>query len=49
MLLKLARDRSLRQLTPDECDRYLRLESHACPRLTLQGQSQLSQQFISGL
>ena len=49
MLLKLARDRSLRQLTPDECGRYLRLEPYACPRLTLNGRSRLSQQSVSGL
>lgn len=47
MLLKLARDRSLRQLTSDECGRYLRLEPYACPRLTLNGRSRLSQQLIS--
>ncbi|MBW4659626.1 MAG: caspase family protein [Drouetiella hepatica Uher 2000/2452] len=35
MLLKLARDRSLRQLTPEECNRYLRAESGACPTLPL--------------
>ena len=35
MLLKLARDRSLRQLTSEECDRYLRVESGACPTLLL--------------
>lgn len=49
MLLKLARDRSLRQLTPDECGRYLRLEPYDCPRLTLNGRSRLSQQSVSGL
>ncbi|NJR64643.1 MAG: hypothetical protein HC772_03860 [Leptolyngbyaceae cyanobacterium CRU_2_3] len=36
MLLKLARDRSLRQLTPEECTRYLGLEADTCPRLPLQ-------------
>lgn len=33
MLLKLARDRSLRQLTPDECSQYLRLSPEQCPTL----------------
>jgi WD40 repeat protein len=37
-LLEVARDRSLRQLTPDECLRYLRLAPAACPSLQL-GQS----------
>ncbi|MDX2230910.1 MAG: WD40 repeat domain-containing protein [Leptolyngbyaceae cyanobacterium bins.349] len=32
-LLELARDRSLRQLTPDECLRYLRLTPNVCPPL----------------
>jgi WD40 repeat protein/energy-coupling factor transporter ATP-binding protein EcfA2 len=31
MMLKLASDRSLRTLTPDECIRYLRLTPEACP------------------
>jgi hypothetical protein len=35
MLLKLARDRSLRQLSQDECDRYLRLAPEECPALVL--------------
>ncbi|HEY9624699.1 MAG TPA: caspase family protein [Crinalium sp.] len=35
MLLKLARDRSLRQLTPEECIRYLRLIPNRCPALDL--------------
>jgi WD40 repeat protein/ABC-type dipeptide/oligopeptide/nickel transport system ATPase component len=35
MLLKLAHDRSLRQLTPQECDRYLKLVPEACPSLSL--------------
>jgi WD40 repeat protein len=35
MLLKLARSRSLRQLTADECDRYLQLDSNQCPKLPL--------------
>lgn len=34
-LLDVARDRSLRQLTPDECLRYLRLAPNACPALPL--------------
>jgi len=34
-LLTLARDRSLRQLTPEECLRYLRLVPNACPALAL--------------
>jgi WD40 repeat protein/energy-coupling factor transporter ATP-binding protein EcfA2 len=33
-LLKLARDRSLRQLTSEECIRYLRLAPSTCPTLT---------------
>jgi WD40 repeat protein len=33
MLLKLARERSLRQLTPEECNRYLKLSPEQCPRL----------------
>ncbi|WP_421658094.1 caspase family protein [Leptothermofonsia sp. ETS-13] len=32
-LLHLARDRSLRQLKPEECLRYLRLPPNACPTL----------------
>lgn len=32
-LLSLARDRSLRQLRPEECLRYLRLPPNACPAL----------------
>ena len=32
-LLHLARDRTLRQLEPEECLRYLRLSPHACPSL----------------
>ncbi|HEY9628645.1 MAG TPA: caspase family protein [Coleofasciculaceae cyanobacterium] len=35
MLLKLAHDRSLRQLTTEECTRYLRVESGICPTLPL--------------
>ncbi|MGG6292897.1 caspase family protein [Leptolyngbya sp. AN02str] len=35
MLMKLARDRSHRQLTSEECTRYLRVKSHACPNLQL--------------
>lgn len=34
-LLTLARDRSLRQLTPEECLRYLRLVPGACPAVAL--------------
>lgn len=34
-LLALARDRSLRQLTPDECWQYLKLSATACPVLSL--------------
>ncbi|WP_448560568.1 nSTAND1 domain-containing NTPase [Trichothermofontia sp.] len=34
-LLALARDRSLRQLTPDECRQYLKLSATACPVLSL--------------
>ncbi|MBF2027603.1 MAG: caspase family protein [Oscillatoriales cyanobacterium C42_A2020_001] len=34
-LLELARDRSLRQLKPEECLRYLRLTPTACPSLPL--------------
>ncbi|GAB4467854.1 MAG: hypothetical protein OHK0037_24910 [Elainellaceae cyanobacterium] len=34
-LLKLARDRTLRQLTPDECSRYLRLSPDECPQVDL--------------
>lgn len=33
MVLKLARERSLRQLTPEECSRYLRLSPDQCPEL----------------
>ena len=33
MLLKLARDRSFRQLTPQECAQYLNVNSEACPKL----------------
>jgi WD40 repeat protein len=33
MLLNLARQRSLRQLTPDECRRYLKLSPEQCPQL----------------
>ncbi|RMF66864.1 MAG: hypothetical protein D6742_08875, partial [Cyanobacteria bacterium J069] len=36
-LLKLARDRTLRQLTPDECSRYLRMNSDSCPQVDLGG------------
>ena len=35
MLLDLARDRSLRQLTPEECSRYLKLSPNECPVLPL--------------
>jgi WD40 repeat protein len=35
MLLKLARDRSLRQLSQEECDRYLQLAPEECPALPL--------------
>lgn len=35
MLLKLARQRSPRQLTPEECTRYLNLSVEACPVLDL--------------
>lgn len=34
-LLKLARDRTLRQLTPDECRRYLRMLPNECPQVDL--------------
>ncbi|HIK57204.1 MAG TPA: PD40 domain-containing protein [Synechococcales cyanobacterium M55_K2018_004] len=34
-LLKIARDRSLRQLTPEECTTYLRLAAEACPQMEL--------------
>ena len=34
-LLKLARDRTLRQLTPDECRRYLRMLPDECPQVDL--------------
>lgn len=34
MLLKLARERSLRQLTLDECSRYLRLSAEQCTELS---------------
>ncbi|NJR38896.1 MAG: WD40 repeat domain-containing protein [Leptolyngbyaceae cyanobacterium CSU_1_4] len=33
MLLKLAHDRSFRQLTPQECVHYLKVNSEACPKL----------------
>ena len=35
MLLQLARTRSLRQLTPEECSRYLKLTANDCPALSL--------------
>jgi WD40 repeat protein len=35
MLLKLARDRSFRQLTPEECTRYLQLTPETCPKLPM--------------
>ena len=35
MLLKLARDRSFRQLTPQECALYLNVNSEACPKLPI--------------
>ncbi len=35
MLLKLARDRTQRQLTLAECTRYLRLSAPSCPRLDM--------------
>jgi len=35
MLLHLAQERSLRQLTPEECSRYLRLSPDQCPSLPL--------------
>ncbi|MBF2085635.1 caspase family protein [Thermoleptolyngbya sp. C42_A2020_037] len=35
VLLKLARDRTFRQLSPDECRRYLRLSSNECPQVDL--------------
>ncbi|MFQ3628355.1 MAG: caspase family protein, partial [Cyanobacteriota bacterium] len=34
-LLNLARDRTLRQLTPDECRRYLRMLPNECPQVDL--------------
>lgn len=34
MLLKLAADRSVRQLTPEECQRYLRVPPDQCPQLS---------------
>ena len=37
-LLHLARDRSLRQLQPEECLRYLRLSPNACPDLEKGGE-----------
>ncbi|MEP0870950.1 caspase family protein [Trichocoleus desertorum AS-A10] len=37
VLLKLARDRTLRQLTTEECIRYLRLAPNDCPALPTQG------------
>ncbi len=39
-LMKLARDRTLRQLNPDECLRYLGLRPDACPTLTTFSQPQ---------
>lgn len=36
MLLKLAHNRSIRQLTPEECDRYLQLAPEACPKLPIE-------------
>ncbi|MBW4513914.1 MAG: caspase family protein [Timaviella obliquedivisa GSE-PSE-MK23-08B] len=33
MLLKLARDRSFRQLTPQECVQYLKVTAESCPKL----------------
>ena len=38
-LLEMARDRSLRQLTPDECSRYLKVTPTACPNLALRGEA----------
>jgi len=38
-LLELARDRSPRQLTSEECLRYLRLTPSACPSLVLSSNS----------
>jgi WD40 repeat protein len=35
MLLKLASDRSFRQLTPQECNQYLNVSADACPKLQL--------------
>ena len=35
MLLQLARSRSLRQLTADECNHYLNLSASECPVLSL--------------
>ncbi len=37
-LLSLARDRTLRQLKPEECLRYLRLSPNACPSLDRTGE-----------
>ncbi len=36
MLLQLARERSSRQLTPEECSQYLRLPANQCPQLPVQ-------------
>lgn len=41
-LLRLARDRSLRQLTPEECNQYLRLGSDQCPQLEVDAPRQAS-------
>jgi WD40 repeat protein/energy-coupling factor transporter ATP-binding protein EcfA2 len=38
-LLKLAHDRSIRQLTSEECDRYLRLMPEACPKLPIENKA----------
>lgn len=35
MLLKLARDRSFRQLAPQECAQHLKVNSQACPQLSV--------------
>lgn len=37
-LFRLAQNRSLRQLTSDECSRYLRLSPRECPALSLAGE-----------
>lgn len=42
-LLTIARDRSLRQLTPEECDRYLRSRPNRCPPMELGIASQTPQ------